>query len=141
MKEVARSKARKTHELLPRIGNDEKAFLDGENYVTLIYALDRITVEAMSDGNDTESGNACFRQLSSQQRESVEAIAMDMSAFLVKRAKQNVPPAETRIVHDRSHVVKLASDSVDEACRVEHRQLKRDGDDRLTGTRYLRQAN
>ena len=48
-------------------------------YITLIYDLDRSTVEAISDGNDTEAGNACFSQLSEEQLDSVEAIAMDMS--------------------------------------------------------------
>ncbi|QDV65123.1 hypothetical protein Mal65_42930 [Crateriforma conspicua] len=43
-----------------RIGIDEKTFRKGQNYITLIYDLDRSTVEAISDGNDTESGNACL---------------------------------------------------------------------------------
>ena len=136
-KAVARGKARKTREPMPRIGIDEKAFRKGQNYITLIYDLDRSTVEAISDGNNTESGNACFSQLSEQQRESVEAIAMDMSAAFVKSAKQNIPLAETKIVHDRFHVMKLASEAVDKIRRGEHRQLKQEGDDRLTGTRYL----
>ncbi|TWU66841.1 Transposase [Crateriforma conspicua] len=92
-KAVARGKARKTREPMPRIGIDEKAFRKGQNYITLIYDLDRSTVEVISDGNDTEIGNACFSQLSPQQRESVEAIAMDMSAAFVKSAKQNIPLA------------------------------------------------
>jgi len=57
---------------------DDKAFLKGQNYITLIYDLDNSTVEAISDGNDTESGNACFSQLSEDQINSVKAIAMDM---------------------------------------------------------------
>lgn len=136
-KAVARGKARKRREPMPRIGIDEKAFRKGQNYITLIYDLDRSTVEAISDGNDTESGNACFSQLSPRQRESVEAIAMDMSAAFVKSAKQNITLAESKIVHDRFHVMKLASEAVDKIRRGEHRQLQRDGDDRLTGTRYL----
>ena len=61
------------------------------------------------DGNDTESGNQCFAQLSKDQLQSVEAIAMDMSAAFVKAAKANIPLAEHKIVHDRFHVMKLAS--------------------------------
>ena len=136
-KAVARGKARKTDRALPRIGIDEKAFLKGQNYITLIYDLDNSTVEAISDGNDTESGSACFSQLSENQIDSVEAIAMDMSAAYVKSAKQNLPLAEEKIVHDRFHVMKLATGAVDKVRRGEHRQLKQDGDNRLTNTKYL----
>ena len=125
-KAVARGKARKTDRALPRIGIDEKAFLKGQNYITLIYDLDNSTVEAISDGNDTESGSACFSQLSENQIDSVEAIAMDMSAAYVKSAKQNLPLAEEKIVHDRFHVMKLATGAVDKVRRGEHRQLKQD---------------
>lgn len=136
-KAVARGKARKTDKTMPRIGIDEKAFRKGQDYITLIYDLDTSTVEAISDGNDTESGNACFLQLSEAQRGSVEAIAMDMSAAYVKSAKANIPLAESKIVHDRFHVMKLATEAVDKVRRGEHRELKKQGDARLSGTRYL----
>ena len=106
---VARGKARKEAKKLPRLGIDEKAFLKGQNYITLLYDLDNSTVEAISDGNDTESGIACLSQLSGAQIQSVEAIAMDMSAAYVKAAKQVIPLAENKIVHDRFHVMQLAT--------------------------------
>lgn len=136
-KAVARGKARKTDTVVQRIGIDEKAFRKGQNYITLIYDLDRSTVEAISDGNDTEAGNACFSQLSQSQRDGVEAIAMDMSAAYVKAAKASIPLAETKIVHDRFHVMKLATEAVDKVRRGEHRKLDAEGDKRLSRTRYL----
>ncbi len=107
-KAVQRGKARKIGTAMPRIGIDEKAFRKGQSDVTLIYDLDKRTVEAISDGNDTESGNACFSQLSQAQREAVEVISMDMSAAFVKAAKANISLAETKIVHDRFHIMKLS---------------------------------
>lgn len=136
-KAVARGKARKTDTVMPRIGIDEKAFRKGHNYITLIYDLDRSTVEAISDGNDTEAGNECFSQLSQAQLDGVEAIAMDMSAAYVKAAKGNIPLAETKIVHDRFHVMKLTTEAVDKVRRGEHRKLDAEGDKRLSRTRYL----
>lgn len=136
-KAVRRGKARKTPKPLPRIGIDEKAFRKGHDYVTLIYDLDQSTVEAISDGNDTAAGNACFSQLSATQLAAVEAVAMDMSAAYVQAAKQNIPLAEEKIVHDRFHVMKLANEAVDKVRRAERRQQKSDGDDHLKGTRYL----
>lgn len=136
-KAVERGKARKTEKAIPRIGIDEKAFRKGQNYITLLYDLDTSTVEAIADGNSTESGNDCFSQLSEAQRGSVQAIAMDMSAAYVKSAKANIPLAEEKIVHDRFHVMKLATDAVDQIRRGEHRRLSADGNHQLSGSRYL----
>ncbi len=134
---VQRGKDRKEAKALPRIGIDEKAFAKGQSYITLLYDLDNSTVEAISDGNDTESGNACFSQLSSEQVQSVQAVAMDMSAAYVKATKQSIPLAEEKIVHDRFHVMQLATKAVDQVRRGEHRQLKLDGDNRLAKTKYI----
>lgn len=134
---VERGRHRKVARPLPRVGIDEKAFKKGQSYLTLLYDLDQSTVEAISEGNDTESENACFSQLLPEQLASIEAIAMDMSAAYVKSAKQTIPLAEEKIVHDRFHVMKLATDAVDKIRRGEHRRLKREGDSRLTGARYL----
>jgi hypothetical protein len=65
-KAVGRGKARKKNTPIPRIGIDEKAFRKGHNYITLIYDLDRSTVEAISDGNDIHAGNTAFSQLSEE---------------------------------------------------------------------------
>lgn len=134
---VARGMARKQEQPMPRIGIDEKSFAKGQSYFTLLYDLDRSTVEAISEGHDTEAADACFSQLSQDQINSVEAIAMDMSAAFVKSAKGNIPVAEEKIVHDRFHVMKLATEAVDKVRRQEHRELKKDDDTRLTGTKFL----
>jgi transposase len=84
---VRRGQDRKEAKSLPRIGIDEKAFAKGHDYITLLYDLDNSTVEAISDGNDTDSGTACFSQLSQEQIASVEAVAIDMSAAYVKAAR------------------------------------------------------
>jgi transposase len=122
---------------MPRIGIDEKAFRKGQSYITLIYDLDQSTVEAIADGNDTERGSACFSQLSESNIGSIEAIAMDMSASFFKSANTCVPLAETKIVHDRFHVMKLATEAVERVRRREHRRLSEQRDPRLSGTRYL----
>ena len=61
---VSRGQDRKEDQPMPRIGIDEKAFAKGQSYITLLYDLDKSTVEAISDGNDTDSGIACFSRLS-----------------------------------------------------------------------------
>jgi transposase len=134
---VQRGQARKQPEVMPLIGIDEKAFAKRHNYVTLIYDLQHSTVEAISDGNDTEAGIACFSQLSSEQIAGVDAVAMDMSAAYVKAATEAIPDAAAKIVHARFHVMQLATKAVDTVRRGEHRELKADGDNRLAKTKYL----
>ena len=134
---VARGKARKEATAIPRLGIDEIAFLKGQSYITLLYDLDNSTVEAISDGNDTDSGVSCLSQLSEIQIQSVEAIAMDMSAAYVKAAKQVLPLAENKIVHDRFHIMQMATAAVDKVRRGEHRELLKNDDDRLTSTKYV----
>lgn len=134
---VRRGQDRKETKPLPRIGIDEKAFAKGHDYLTLLYDLDESTVEAISDGHDTDSGIACFSQLSPEQIASVEAVAMDMSASYVKATKQTIPLAEQKIVHDRFHVMQLATKAVDKVRRGEHRKLMLDGDNRLARTKYI----
>ena len=134
---VARGKARKEATSIPRLGIDEKAFLKGQSYITLLYDLDNSTVEAISDGNDTDSGVSCLSQLSETQIQSVEAIAMDMSAAYVKAAKHVLPLAENKIVHDRFHIMQMATAAVDKVRRGEHRELLKNDDDRLTSTKYV----
>ena len=134
---VRRGQDRKEAKSLPRIGIDEKAFAKGQDYITLLYDLDNSTVEAISDGNNTDSGIACFSQLSPEQITSVEAVAMDMSAAYIKATKQAIPLAEEKIVHDRFHVMQLATKAVDKVRRGEHRKLTQDDDNRLAKTKYL----
>jgi transposase len=134
---VRRGQERKESKSLPRIGIDEKAFAKGQDYITLLYDLDHSTVEAISDGRDTEAGNACISQLSLDQIASVEAVAMDMSTAYVKAAKQTIPLAENKIVHDRFHVMQLATKAVDQVRRGEHRRLLLDDDNRLAKTKYI----
>lgn len=134
---VQRGLSRKQARPLPRIGIDEKAFRKGQDYLTLLYDLDHSTVEAIADGNDTASGNACFSQLSAEQIDSVEAVAMDMSAAFVKAAKESLPLAEEKIVHDRFHVMQLATTAVDKVRRGEHRRLQQSDDHRLARTKYV----
>ncbi len=134
---VARGLERKQVKVVARIGIDEKAFRKRHDYVTLLVNLDSSTVEAIANGNDTESANACFSQLSLEQLNSVKAIAMDMSVAFVKAAKESIPLAEEKIVHDRFHVMQMANQAVDQIRRAENKELLATGDDSLKGTPYL----
>lgn len=102
-----------------------------------MYNLDNSTVEAIEEGHDTDAAKSCFSELSQEQFQSVEAIAMDMCPAFVRAAKEMIPFAESKIVHDKFHIMKMANDAVDKVRRGEHKRLLKEVDDRLTGSRYF----
>lgn len=62
---------------------------------------------------------------------------MDMWEPYVQSTRAHLPEADAKIVFDKFHVVKHLHEAVDRVRRGEHRALKRDGDERLTGSKYL----
>jgi transposase len=58
---------------------------------------------------------------------------MDMWQAYEASTEENVPNA--RIVHDHFHIAKYLNEAVDKVRRAEHRELQREGDDRLKGLR------
>jgi transposase len=134
---VARGKARKEPTLPLRIGIDEKASAKGGKYVSILYNLDSSTVEAIEEGHDTEAAKSCFSQLSQEPLKSVEAISMDMSPAFVRAAKEMIPIAESKFLHDKFHIMKMANEAVDKVSLGEHKRLLKDGDDRLKGSKYF----
>lgn len=62
---------------------------------------------------------------------------MNMSAVCVQKHEQQHPCTETKIVHNRFRMMKLATEGVDKVRRQEHRQLKQGNDNRLAGTKHL----
>jgi transposase len=55
----------------------------------------------------------------------------------VPSTRMHLPEADDKIVFDKFHVVKHLHEAVDRVRRGEHRALKREGDERLTGSKYL----
>jgi len=62
---------------------------------------------------------------------------MDMSAAFVRSARENVPDADQKIVHDRFHVMALLSEAVDRVRRAEQKDRASLQSEYLKGTRYL----
>ena len=62
---------------------------------------------------------------------------MDMSAAYVRAARETLPLAEEKIVHDRFHVMQHATTAVDKVRRREHKRLQLVDDHQLKGTKYI----
>jgi len=120
---------------LRRVGLDEKSFGLGQDYVSVLTVLDQRHVLEVVPGNDKQSGCALWQSLPQAQRQNIEAAAMDMSAGFAAATAQEAP--QVVIVHDKFHVAKMLNEAVDRVRRREHKELLKQNDQRLTGSRQL----
>lgn len=131
---VARGMQRRSVEGLVHVGLDEKSFLRGQNYVSLMTDLKGRRILEVVEGHTAEDAVKLWQSLSQAQRGTIEAVAMDMSAGFAKATAQEVPQAD--IVFDRFHVAKMANDAVNLTRREESARLAKEGDDSLKQTRF-----
>jgi len=130
---VERGLARRPAVTTPVLGVDEKSF-QGREFVTVVCDLDDGRVLHIADGRGSEALGQCYAAMTEEQRQAVEAVAMDMHQPYVLATQSAVP--EATIVFDKFHIAKLASEAVDQVRRQENKELVAEGDNRLKGTRY-----
>jgi transposase len=140
---VKRGLARREAEQVPRLGVDEKAFRKRHRYVTIVTDLDRGRVLYVAKDRKQTSLDGFWGTLTDEQRDGIQAIAMDMCDAYVASVREHVPQADEKIVFDKFHVAKQLGEAVDRVRRAENKMLQAEGDDRLVGTKYswLRNAD
>jgi transposase len=134
---VARGQKRKRRRVIPFLGIDEKAVGAGHDYFTLVTDLTRSTVEYIADHRTKESLAGFYEGLSKRQLIGIQAVAMDMWAPFFRATCDHVPAAERKIVFDRFHIMKHMNAAVDEVRKKEQKALRKEGEDTLSGTKYL----
>lgn len=134
---VARGKLRKKRKKLTHLGVDEKAVAKGHTYMTVVSDLKTSTVEYLGEERKQESLDAFFKELGPKRCAAIEAIAMDMWDPFFASVVLHVPDGASKVVYDRFHIVKNVNEAVDTVRKREHRALRAEGDERLTGSKYL----
>ena len=134
---VRRGFSRKEKKTVSVIGVDEKSIAKGHRYMTLVYDLSAGTVEYIADERKAESLENYYRGLSSEQLEGIKAVAMDMWEPYFQATMSQLPNAEGKIVFDRFHVMGYVTKAVDTVRKKEHRELMKNGDETLKGSKYL----
>ena len=134
---VNRGLMRKKHRIPERIGVDEKSIARGHKYETLVYDIDKATVEYVGDDRSQDSLESYYRQFNDEELKNVKAVAMDMWKPYIKATMAHVPNADKKIVFDRFHVMRHVIEAVDKVRKAEHRILKDKGEQTLKGTKYL----
>ena len=132
---VERGLERRQLEGLKHLGMDEKSFRRGQSYISLLTDLEGSRVLDVVEERSEAAADQLWATLTSEQKEAVEAVAMDMCEPYMKSAARHVPEAD--IVHDRYHVSAHLNEAVDKVRRAEHKELMAQGDETLKGTRQL----
>jgi transposase len=132
---VVRGLERRQLEGLKHLGMDEKSFKRGQSYITLLTDLDQSRVLDVVADRSKDAAEKVWASLSPEQKQAVEAVAVDMWEPFIQTVQQEVPDAD--VVHDKFHVSKYLNEAVDKVRRQEHKQLLAEGDETLKGSRQL----
>ena len=132
---VERGLERRSVDEVKHLGIDEKSFGRGQDYVSLMTDLTESRVLEVVPGRDEAAAGALWESLPEDQRQQVEAVAIDMWQAFENSVQTHAPQAD--IVHDKFHIAKHLNEAVDKVRRQEHKALKQEGDERLTGTKQL----
>ena len=134
-KAVKRGLSRRKDESIKYIGMDEKSFLKGQNYVTVMTDIEGKRVLDITQNRDTESVDKLWKVLTREQKEGIEAVSMDFWKAFITGAEKHVPQAA--IVHDKFHIMKYLNEAVDKVRKKENKLLLAQQDETLVGTKYL----
>lgn len=118
------------------IGVDEKSFQKGHEYVTVVCDLVEGNVLYVGDDRSKASLDAFYEGLNDEEKQAVQAVAMDMCQAYISSTCKQLPQGETKIVFDKFHLARNLSDAVDKVRRAENKRLRAEGDTRLVGTKY-----
>ena len=128
--------SRREEEAIACLGVDEKSFRRGHNYITSAVDLEGSRVlEVVEERTEVACRSLLEAALTEKQRSQVEAVALDMWPAFASAVEATLEKAV--IVHDRFHVSKYLNEAVDLVRRQENKELSREDDHRLKGSRYL----
>ena len=94
-------------------------------------------MEYIAEDREQASLDGYFVGLSDSQLAGIEAVALDMWEPYVQSVRAHVPEAGRKIVFDRYHIMTHMGKAVDDVRKREHRARQAEGDDTLTGSKYL----
>jgi len=128
------------YEGLRILAMDEVSLTHGQNgYMTVV--LDYLTgrVVWMGQGRNMETLDAFFAGMSAEQKQGIQAVALDMWEPFINRVKHHCPQA--KIVFDLFHLVHAFGEVIDEVRREEYKKADKADREILKGSRYLLLSN
>lgn len=107
---------------LRRIGVDEFSYRRRHRYLTVVVDHDRRRLVWAAPGRGAETLGAFFKELGADGCATLKIATIDMSGGYQKALAEHAP--STKVVFDRFHVQRLASDAVDAVRREQLRELR-----------------
>ena len=115
---------------------DEIALRKGQlGYMTVVLDYQSGRVVWMGEGRSMGTLDAFFAQMTDEQKEGIEAVALDMWEPFINRVRHHCPQA--KIVFDLFHLVKAFGEVIDEVRRDEVRKARGPMRKVVKGSRYL----
>jgi len=103
---------------LELIGVDEVSYGADHRFLTSVVNHESGAIVWATEGRNAASLQAFFDQLTDEQKASIRAVSIDMSAGYEKAIRASIPDAE--IAFDPFHVVKLGGEAADKVRREEY---------------------
>lgn len=114
---------------------DEIAVRKGHNYMTVVADYFTGRVVWMGPGRDKKTLGRFFATLNAEQKQAIEAVAMDMWGPYINRVRFHCPQA--KIVFDFFHLVQAFGKVIDKVRRREYRKATEAGKKVLKGSRFI----
>ena len=134
---VQRGVDRRVWEGVEAVGMDEKSFLRGQSYASVLYDLkpgEPRILEVMV-GRDTSASQMRWEIVPDPVIDEIQAVCVDMSGIYAPVARAIVPQA--KVVHDRFYVSKHLNEVLDQVRRKENKALQAKGEERLKSMKHL----
>lgn len=111
---------------LRRIGIDELSYRTGQRYITVVVDHDTGLLVWAAPGRDRKTVERFFAELGVERSARVELVSSDLGEWITRPVRERCPQAVLCL--DPFHVVKLATDALDEVRREVWNLARRAGD-------------
>jgi transposase len=117
------------------LGVDEKSFMRGHSYVTVLYDLENTSVIDIAKNRKEESLEELLEKLSPETKQGVKAVVVDMWEAYRNAIHKLLPSAD--IVLDKFHIIKHLSNAVNKVRIEENKSLIKQQVDLLKNTKFV----
>jgi transposase len=104
--------------------------------VTVVTDQQNGAVAHGADDRSIDNIETYLAELTPEQCARIESVSMDVWPAYIAAVRRYVPHAEVRLCFDTFHIAKYVGEAVDDVRREEHRELRAQGYDWLTGRKH-----
>lgn len=135
-KAVKRGLERRDTENIKYLGIDEKSFLKGHDYATVLVDIEKSRVLDVERERTEQAAQAVInKSIKEEQKKSIKAVCADMWQGFIGAVKKELP--ESLLVHDMFHISKYLNEAVNKIRVQENKELSRVDDTSLKNSKWI----